>query len=61
MKTKTLKTTMAALLDRLCALGRGTTPWPAEEMGRIPDDYFLSVPSPDPPFRVEQENAPETR
>ena len=59
MKTKTLKTTLAALLALACALGCGTTALAAEEWGVIPDDYVLSVPSPDPTFRVEQERPPK--
>jgi len=59
MKTKTLKTTLAALLALACALGCGTTALAAEEWGVIPDDYVLSVPSPDPTFRVEQEKPPK--
>lgn len=54
MKTKTLKTTMAALLALACALGCGTTAL-AEEWGVIPDDYVFSVPSPGSTFRVERE------
>ena len=59
MKTKTLKTTLAALLALTCALGCGTTALAAEEWGVILDDYVLSVPSPDPTFRVEQERPPK--
>lgn len=55
MKTKTLKTTMAALLALACALGCGTTALAAEEWGVIPDDYVFSVPSPGSTFRVERE------
>lgn len=55
MKTKTLKTTMAALLALACALGCGTTALAAEEWGVIPDDYVLSIPSPGSTFRVERE------
>ena len=58
MKTKTLKTTLAALLALACALGCGTTALAAEEWGVIPDDYVLSVPSPAPTFQVEQERPP---
>lgn len=59
MKTKTLKTTLAALLALACALGCGTTALAAEEWGVIPDDYVLSVPSPAPTFQVEQERPPK--
>ena len=59
MKTKTLKTTLAALLALACALGCGTTALAVEEWGVIPDDYVLSVPSPDSTFRVEQERPPK--
>lgn len=59
MKTKTLKTTMAALLALACALGCGTTALAAEEWGVIPDDYVLSVPSPGSTFRVKQEKPPK--
>ena len=38
MKTKTLKTTLAALLALACALGCGTTALAAEEWGVIPDE-----------------------
>ena len=55
MKTKTLKTTVAALLALACALGCGTTALAAEEWGVIPDDYVFSVPSPGSTFRVERE------
>lgn len=55
MKTKTLKSTMAALLALACALGCGTTALAAEEWGVIPDDYVFSVPSPGSTFRVERE------
>lgn len=55
MKTKTLKTTMAALLALACALGCGTTALAAEEWGVIPDDYVFSVPSPGSAFRAERE------
>ena len=67
MKTKTLKSTMAALLALACALGCGTTALAAEEWGVIPDDYVLSVPSPGSTFRVESkkpvkpEPAPEPK
>lgn len=54
MKTKTLKTTMAALLALACALGCGTTALAAEEWGVIPDDYVFSVPSPGSTFRAER-------
>lgn len=55
MKTKTLKSTMAALLALACALGCSTTALAAEEWGVIPDDYVFSVPSPGSTFRVERE------
>lgn len=55
MKTKTLKSTMAALLALAYALGCGTTALAAEEWGIIPDDYVFSVPSPGSTFRVERE------
>ncbi len=59
MKTKTLKTTMAALLALACALGCGITALAAEEWGVIPDDYVFSVPSPGSTFRVEREKPPK--
>ena len=55
MKTKTLKTTLAALLALACALGCGTTALAAEEWGVIPDDYVLSIPSPNSTFQVGKE------
>lgn len=55
MKTKNLKTTMAILLALLCAFDSGTTALAAgEEWGLIPDDYILSIPSPNSTFRVEK-------
>ena len=59
MNTRKLKISMAALLALVCVLSYGTTALAAEEWGVIPDDYVLSVPSPDPTFRVEQERPPK--